>query len=521
LTLLQLYNFYTADISDTYYLANSANSNIVYDASLSISGLITNTPSQSGNGSLYISGNDKYVNAGSITTTTGGISFTFYSYIPSNTTANFVLFDYGNGLNGNNILMGMDCFGSAYTVNYSDNSFNNTVIGSQTTVLSNFYLLNSLSARTPIQQMSITDDGNVLFFSAQNAAGSTSIFYMNYNRNTGVWDTSYNSIITGVVNVVGFAVNYNGTRLITGGVYANSTQGSYTASRANQQSTFSTFTRTLDATNRSYMKYAMSVDGKRISSFERTSGNIFWADWRDSSNNYGAYTTIITGYAGSVNTIGNMCFSRDKGTLVALIKAGNQANGVLVVYKWNTNTYTQSYTLTVTGSVNSGISLSLDSALLYMYMGNSTIKIFSLNGTEIASVPIISSGITGVGTPTTSYNCSISPDNSTLYFSEGYNIFSVPITFSNVKYLRNVFGTSINNDTWNKLTWSLTSTQSMFYLNGNIVNTFTNRAYPKSISRSKNYIGYDSNTQIISNLNNFNGVYYNDFAVYTGGVISQ
>ena len=183
-----------------------------------------------------------------------------------------------------------------------------------------------------------------------------------YATNTGGTWTNKGAISDATVrNYIAIALTNDGNRLLTlvyGGL-------AYIAIWTG--SSFGTLIPTSDATTRGYRGMGMNADGSRVIAV--TDSNTVWmATWSTTTNNYSAFTTIITGTTANYT---GAAMSQD-GTRIAYVDG---ATGNLYVGYWNGATYSSAIVTNNTSSLFSAftnnsssrnLGFSTDKNILYL-----------------------------------------------------------------------------------------------------------------------------------------------------------
>jgi hypothetical protein len=511
-TFIKWYKFETTDVSGLR-IANYSSGTPVYDASFSVSNLISTANYKIGSGALSLSSSllsaltasGQYVNISPIPTTSStNITWAFWANLPSTSTGYNPFFSIGNG-QGNNVLE-FGSVGGTLTIN----SISGTAVG--TPSFSNYtnpwssYPWTAITGDKGLIGMAMSGDAKKIVWCSYWA--NSTMYFSTYNSASSSW-SSISSVSTSpftLTNPSGIALSADGTRGViatwSGLLYFFTWNGS----------TYSTFTQTLEATSRSYRLIDLTPDGKRLV-VAINGGLIYYADWN--GTNYGALIQTLNTTSDYWTSI---AISYD-GLKLAYVSYGTR---IIQYSTWNGTNYTAGTGINSTTIPNDGRALrfSSDSNILFytvLWSSTATLYYTAWNGTTynntLTAVPT-----TAIPTTTSSGASKFDPwglwvtPNNDIYVSDFITgvVYKTTVTIPNVSQLSNIYNSPVNDGNWRHYTLSIDSTGTYkVYINGILIYTsFSGLVFPDSIART-GYIGKSIN----HTYGYFNGA-IDDFLLY-------
>jgi hypothetical protein len=465
-TQVLYYRFNTVDISsNNTSIANYVSAQIVYDATLSQSGLINSTNYKFGSSALNLQ--TKYA---SISSLTSASSITVPQYITGisvsqdksrvvlcNYSSNLVT--YATGANGN-----WGSFGS--TLQTTANATGNLIA----------IKMSADGSRVAV----IARNGYCYFFTWNGS---------NYTTFTQTLDTTSR-------NYNGLDMTADGSRIIANAdnIYFATWNGT----------NYTTFTST---SNSSGSGVGCSADGSRII-YGNNANTYYFSNWTGST--YGTGTSFTTTY-----TTRNCKLSPDGN--IAYISTQGNASASVVYFYWNGSTYTNATIISSTYIPYNldawALDLSRDGTTLYVGHFNTT-TIYQVNitytyTTQYLTLPSITTNASGfsiAGWVASAWSPSTAPifdlgngattDNIILSIVGGY--LSTTVYSGSTPYQKTDTTSFINTNQWNHIGLTITNASPSvwtLYVNGAVVNTFNSgTVYPAAITRTSNFIGKSNNT---------------------------
>ena len=498
-TSLRTYKFNTSDINGVNVLNNET---LIYDASLSTTGLITTSYKVSGNGSVSLTDSNKnYVNLNTLTNFGGNISIS--SWIrPYQTKSHSTIFELGNGRGQDTI--GMYVFGNSIATNV----INGNLIGQTmnftdeiTPFGTSLVTGNSVPGTTISSTLNqcdfifVTYDGKRMVIKQFNN-GHT--YYSNYNTNMSSWGPFIRTYIN-TFRMYKMALTPDGKRgvCIAEPSSLSSNRFIYYFNWIDSSNNYSNLTQINDNTVRINSGIAISSNGERIIVTTSDYG-IFYSDWNNTTQNYNSLTLISSLY---INNIYSAALSPNLQTLVFTTSL---ISGTIYFMTWNGTTY--SNVVQISGATSNrtlNMQFSHDGNILYFIsdstmtgytpygirytVWNKNTKTFSTPFVDI-STSIIPSGPIG-GSQSIYFNITA---DGTMYYGISYSYIrsrKMSINNQNTKSIANIDVSNTSN-TWRNVTWTISSTGTYkYYLDANLIYTDPFGIVPSSITRLNNYIG--------------------------------
>jgi len=264
------------------------------------------------------------------------------------------------GIVGNNVYLNMNLTnGLAYSAGGA--TFQNS-----------FSTFSNLTSHTGGDIAVSVDDKIMVTHKGFNASVAQSILLSNFSGST--WGVP--TIIGSMVKLWNLAITSDGKRIVA------TQKGGYVFVSTWNGTSFSAFVQTSDATSRTYTGLGMTADGSRIvccTNESGPSGNVYMALWNESTGNYNAFTTIVTGISTSIG-YDTMCISVD-GFKIAY-SSGTTGYWAM----WNGIVYVQQTSFTCVTALN--MKFTIDSNVLLMTTNSAVSAIYSMffNGTTYASL---------------------------------------------------------------------------------------------------------------------------------------
>ena len=244
------------------------------------------------------------------------------------------------------------------------------------TFQSSFSTFSNLTSHTGGDIAVSADDKIMVTHKGFNASVAQSILVSNFSGSTWGVPTSIGSM----VNLWNLAITSDGKRIVA------TQKGGYVFVSTWNGTSFSAFVQTSDATSRTYTGLGMTADGSRIvccTNESGPSGNVYMALWNESTGNYDAFTTIVTGISISIG-YDTICISVD-GYKIAY------SSGTTGYWaSWNGTAYVQQTSFTCVTSLN--MKFTIDANVLLMTTNSAVSAFYSMffNGTTFASLAAFS-----------------------------------------------------------------------------------------------------------------------------------
>jgi hypothetical protein len=367
--LISYYRFETADTSGTL-LANYASTTAVYDASLSVSNLITSSTYKVDSASLSLSStfmsaltaSGQYVTVSSIPTTDpSNITISFWGKVNPGYIGYNPFFSISNGSGNNTLEFGT--LGGLLTLN-------NTSGGSNVGV-PNFSVYSTpwgTSTPTTYTGMAISADGTKAVFASYNTG------YLYFSTFDGTSWTPLNTTM---------AANFGASRLFNISLTADGMRGAVCTNGSGYVYTFtwngsnySAATQTADTTARNYWVMDMTADGNRIV----LGGNtyVFYANWNGTT--YGnAIQTLDT----TVRSCQALAVTADGSRIVY----ADTNNNFAYLATWNGSNYTNGVQINTTAFPNTirSVRFSPDANIIYQSTANAPVYFSVWNGSSYNS----------------------------------------------------------------------------------------------------------------------------------------
>ena len=264
------------------------------------------------------------------------------------------------GIVGNNVYLNMNLTnGIAYSAGGA--TFQNS-----------FSTFSNLTSHTGGDIAVSVDDKIMVTHKGFNASVAQSILLSNFSGST--WGVP--TIIGSMVKLWNLAITSDGKRIVA------TQKGGYVFVSTWNGTSFSAFVQTSDATSRTYTGLGMTADGSRIvccTNETGPSGNVYMALWNESTGNYDAFTTIVTGISTSIG-YDTMCISVDG------FKIAYSSGTTGYWASWNGTAYVQQTSFTCVTALN--MKFTIDSNVLLMTTNSATSAIYSVffNGTTYESL---------------------------------------------------------------------------------------------------------------------------------------
>lgn len=490
--LLRYYKFETSDITGTTSLADYSTGSVVYNGTLSVSGIVNTNNYKIGGSSLNLTGTQS-VNIGNIPAQgANGISFSSWVY-GNNTPSYSTIFDIGKGKGVDNISMGLvgntiSTFVLNGNINSGTAAFSSQSypFGSTTTTS-----VTGGNQTLPIYSFpSITANGKRMYI----LAGAAIL----YTDLTIISDTSLNytnftpiSFSTSVNNARCVKITNDGTR----GVVTVPNQGFYFFTY--NGTTHSQLTAIDTGASTYYMHAAFNANGSRVV-YSVFNNQIYYSDWNGTS--YGSKVQITS----NSREYGGITLTKDS----SIVFYSVQNTSTLFYMRWNGTSYTGETALN--SLCNRALSLTLnDSVLLqsnngvnlYYSVWNPITNMFNTTPTAISTtyMPIGDQW----------YLDSL-PDGNIFLGIAGGTIYRSRISLSNLLTSYNSTSINLNNASWNHVTWTISNSGTYnLYINGNLTTTTNSNIVVRNVSRGNSYIGKS----------NYYNTYFNgsidDFRIYS------
>ena len=494
-SFLAYYKFNNGDVSSNNinivnYAANlSTGGALVYDASLSVSGLVNTTSGYvpiatipGNSGYLQLSGTStKYFLATTLPAIgTSGLGIT--TWVNTTYKQYQTIIEYGNGAGNDNIILGIDC--SGYLFSYDVSGVPSAPI---LTALSDISYSQTDASSIDI---TISNDGKTMIKAVSSIlpANTDTIYYStNFASVLGgippTW-TRYSSSINHA-NITSVATNYDATKMVfsTGTDISSSVGGyCYYVNGIN-----GTVVKTGDTTQRNWRSIAMTPDATKLVGIDSSYGYVGYATWN--GTNYSSFQTI-----------GDTLSS---GTGIDITADGSKivyCNSTTIKYAlWNVTSYDAGTSISLSSSgtfdkvkfspdtmvIYASNSSSSSSALAYSYWNGSSYTAFT-NSSMVAPYA-----------NTTKTLFAINPiDGKTIYLSGLTNPLSFNNThkfqanYPNSSYMRNANSIPVNDGYWHKVQWGINANGIFEYIVDGSINAFINQQYINpSVVRGINYYG--------------------------------